>query len=165
MKNTYQGINILIIVLTLALVACGVLLMFTYEVPTDLEVKTGVVSEFETYEDTWWDVIFGYTQPSSFRVWFEDDSFFEATGICYDNIDQSLFEQLQKGDEITITYSDKRIYAIEYDGVNYLSLNDVSDDFEKNAGYARIGGPIIIALSILIGAILIAINYKKHHMN
>ena len=163
MKNTYQGTNILIIVLTLALVVCGILLTFTYKVPTELEVKTGIVSEFEFREDTWWDVIFGYTQPSSFRVWFEDDSFFEATGICYDNIDHSFFEKLQKGDEITITYSDNRIYAIEYDGNHYLSLGSVSADFEKNAGYARIGGPIIIVLSLMIGAILITVNYRKHH--
>ena len=163
MKNTYQGINILIVVLTLALVSCGVLLMFTYKVPTKLEVKTGIVSEFEFREDTWWDVIFGYTQPSSFSVWFEDDSFFEATGICCDNIDQSLFEKLQKGDEITITYSDNRIYGIEYDGTDYLSIDNVTADFEKNAGYAHIGGPIIIVLSLMIGAILITVNYRKHH--
>lgn len=163
MKNTYQGTNILIIVLTLALVVCGILLTFTYKVPTDLKVKTGIVSEFETYEDTWWDVIFGYTQPSYFRVWFEDNSFFEATGICCENIDQSLFEQLQKGSEITITYNDKRIYAIEYNGIDYLSIDNVTADFEKNAGYARIGGPIIILLSLMIGAILITVNYKKYH--
>ena len=163
MKNTYQGTNILIIVLTLALVVCGILLTFTYKVPTDLEVKTGIVSEFETYEDTWWDVIFGYTQPSSFSVWFENDSFFEATGICCDNIDQSLFEKLQKGDEITITYNDNRIYGIEYDGTDYLSIDNVTADFEKNAGYARIGGPILVVLSIMIGTILITVNYKKHY--
>lgn len=71
------------------------------------------------------------------------------------------------GGNITVTYFEKsgglrKIYALEYNGKTYLLLDDVLSEFSQNEKIAHIFGPIMIALSILVGIILVIVNYKKN---
>jgi len=167
MKNRFVAFNILIAIVLLFVLVISLIITFAYQQPTNLKQQTGVVSKLNQYDEKWYDTIFGNSKGSYFCVRFEDHSYFEATGICYDNIDRRLFEELQIGEELTITYFEKsgglrKICALEYDGETYLSLNDVLHAYSKNEKTAHIVGPTIMALSISVGALLFVVNYKKN---
>ena len=167
MKSRFFLFNFLIVIAVLLVFAISLNLTFAYEQPTELKTQTGIVSKLDQYDEKWYDHIFGNSIGSYFYVWLEDDSFFEATGICYDNIDRRLFENLQTGEEITITYFEKGggqrgICAIECSGETYLSLDDVLNEYRQNEKVAHIVGPAMIVLSISIGAVLFTVNYKKN---
>ena len=167
MKNRFAAFNIFIAIALLLVLVLSLIFTFAHEQPTELKQHTGVVSKFNQYDEKWYDNIFGNSKGSYFDVRLEDKSYFEATGICYDKIDRSLFEDLQIGEEITITYLEtsgglRKIYALAYNGETYLSLNDVLNEYSKNEKVAHIVGPTIMALSISVGAVLLVINYKKN---
>lgn len=167
MKNRFAAFNILIAIALLLVLVLSLIFTFAYQQPTGLKQQTGLISKFNQYDEKWYDNIFGNSKGSYFDVWFEDNSYFEATGICYDNIDRRLFENLQIGEKITITYFEKsgglrKICAIEYNGETYLSLNDVLNEYSQNEKVAHIVGPTIIALSISLGTILFIVNHKKN---
>ncbi len=167
MKNRFVAFNVLIAIALLFVIVISLIFTFAYQPPTDLKRKTGVISKFNQYADKWYDHIFGNSKGSYFDVRFEDDAYFEATGICYENIDRELFEKIQVGEEITVIYFEKsgglkKICAIEYMGKTYLSLNSVLNEYTQSEQVAHIVWPIIIALSMLAGTILFIINYKKN---
>ena len=167
MKNRFVAFNILIAIALLFVLVFSLIFTFSYRQPTGLKQQTGIVSKFNQYDEKWYDNIFGNSKGSYFDVRFEDNSCFEATGICYDNIDRRLFEELQIGKELTITYFEKsgglrKICALEYNGETYLSLNDVLNEYSKNEKTAHIVGSTIMALSISVGALLFVVNYKKN---
>ncbi len=137
MRRQHRIVNALIILFALCFFVVGLVGFFSYEEPTNLKEQTGNVAKIQQYDEKWYDFIFGGSSGSYFRVTLADGAFFEATGICYDNIDRGLFEDLKVGDEITITYEGKfgrpnRIYAIEYNGLDYSSLESVLLEFRKN---------------------------------
>ena len=107
MKNRFVAFNILIAIALLLVLVLSLIFTFSYQQPTGLKQQTGIVSKFNQYDEKWYDNIFGNSKGSYFDVRFEDNSYFEATGICYDNIDRRLFEELQIGKELTITYFEK----------------------------------------------------------
>ena len=167
MKNRFVAFNILIAIALLLVLAIGLMCTFSFQQPKELKHQTGVVAKFNQYDEKWYDNIFGKSKGSYFDVRFEDNSYFEATGICYDNIDRRLFEELQIGKELTITYFEKsgglrKICALEYNGETYLSRNDVLNEYSKNEKTAHIVGSTIMALSISVGALLFVVNYKKN---
>lgn len=167
MKNRFAAFNILISIAMLFVLVLSLIFTFSYQQPMELKQQTGIVSKFNQYDEKWYDNIWGNSKGSYFDVRFEDNSYFEATGICYDNIDRRLFEELQIGKELTITYFEKsgelrKICALEYNGETYLSLNDVLNEYNKNEKTAHIVGPTIMALSISVGALLFVVNYKKN---
>ena len=167
MKNRFVAFNILIAIALLLVLAIGLICTFSFQQPKELKHQTGVVAKFNQYDEKWYDNIFGKSKGSYFDVRFEDNSYFEATGICYDNIDRRLFEELQIGKELTITYFEKsgglrKICALEYNGETYLSRNDVLNEYSKNEKTAHIVGSTIMALSISVGALLLVVNYKKN---
>ena len=167
MKNRFAAFNILIAIALLIVLVLSLIFTFAYKQPTELKQQTGVVSKFNQYDEKWYDNIFGNSKGSYFDVRVEDNSYFEATGICYDYIDRRMFENLQIGEEIIITYFEKsgglrKICAIDYNGETYLSLNDVLNEYNQNEKVAHIVGPTIMALSISVGAVLFIVNYKKN---
>ncbi len=167
MKNRFAAFNFLIAIALLFVLVLSLIFTFAYKQPTGLKQQTGVVSKFNQYDEKWYDNIFGNSKGSYFDVRFEDDSFFEATGISYDNIDRTLFEKLEVGEEITITYKDEigspnKIYAIKYNGKNYLLLDEVLNEYRQDEKIAHIVGPIIVVLSISVGTVLLILNYKKN---
>lgn len=167
MKNRFAAFNILIAIALLFVLVLSLIFTFAYKQPTELKQQTGVVSKFNQYDEKWYDNIFGNSKGSYFDVRFEDNSYFEATGICYDNINRKLFEDLQIGEEITITYFEKsgglrKICSIDYNGETYLSLDDVLNEYSQNEKVAHIVGPTIMALSISVGVVLFIVNYKKN---
>ena len=167
MKNRFAAFNLLIAIALSLVLAISLIFTFSYQQPKKLKQQTGVVSKFNQYDEKWYDNIFGNSKGSYFDVRFEDNSYFEATGICYDNIDRRLFADLQIGKEITITYFEKsgglrKICAIDYNGETYLPLSDVLNEYSQNEKVAHIVGPTIMALSISVGAVLFIVNYKKN---
>ena len=167
MKNRFAAFNVLIAIALLFVIVISLIFTFAYQPPTDLKRQTGVVSKFNQYDDKWYDHIFGNSKGSYFNVRFEDDAYFEATGICYENIDRELFEKIQVGEEITVIYFEKggglkKICAIEYMGKTYLSLDRVLNEYTQSEQVAHIVGPTIMALSISVGAVLFIVNYKKN---
>ena len=167
MKNRFVAFNILIAIALLLVLVLSLIFTFSCQQPMGLKQQTGVVSKFKQYDEKWYDNIFGNSKGSYFNVRFEDNSYFKATGICYDKIDRRLFEDLQIGEEITITYFEKNIWlkkicAIEYNGKTYLSLSDVLNEYRENEKTAHIVGPTIMAFSISVGIVLFIVNYKKN---
>ena len=167
MKNRYKANNILIIIFLFLFIILGLIGTFAYQQPTNLKEATGIIQDYKQHEGKWYDNIFGNSKGSYFKVKFEDDSFFESTGICYDNIDKTLFEKIKIGDCITIIYNEEsgrpdRIYAIKYNGKDYLLLEDSLNGFKQTERIMHIFGPSISVLSIVVGLILFAINYKKN---
>lgn len=168
MSKRYFAVNILILILCFALVATGFAFIFLSQCPTDLKQQTGYIMRFNQYDEKWYDWFLGSSNGSCFNVRLGDDSYYEATGICYDNIHRSLFEKLRVGESITITYFEKsggvrKICAVEYMGETYLSLDDVLNEFDREEKIDHLIGMIIIAFSLLVGIILFIINTKKNH--
>ena len=167
--NKYKSYNILIIVLSLCCLLVGVMEIFAYQQPESLKEATGTVQKFNQRDEKWYDYIFGGTSSGSyFNVTFEDGSYFEATGICYDNIDRALFGNLKSGKQITVTYDEAfgrpyRIYAIKYENRDYLILNDVLSDFQQEEKLGKSIGIILIALSLTAGTLLLIVNYRKNY--
>ena len=81
--------NILITVLYIFLLINGIIGIFAYKVPNveDINTTNGIISEFKQRDGKWFDVIFGGATDQYFNITFNDDTFYEATGIYYDNID------------------------------------------------------------------------------
>lgn len=143
----------------------GLFIGLTYRRPKNLQEATGNIASFKKRDKEWYDYIGGST-GNFFNVTFEDGTFFEAKGIAYNNIDRELFEKIRIGEEIKITYSSgffrpNRIYAIEYNGINYLRSNDVLAQYENEYKDCLIIGIIIIVLSVVTGGVgLFIVNYK-----
>ena len=167
LKSEFRRINILIALPLIFILLFSVWFMFTYRKPKDFQTQTGVISEFKEFEEQWYhDVLPGGQGGSFFNVRFEDETFFKATGICYDYIDKALFDDIRVGEEITITYFEpwtgpKRIFGIEYNGKTYLVLDEVLKEYEDNDIIANIVGLTVIAVSITAAVVLFILNYKK----
>ena len=168
MVSTYKRNLILIIVVSLFCALPGFLFAFGYEVPNELNTVTGTIAEFRQRDGKWYDNLFSSPTGSYLKLEFENGSFFEATGINYDCIDSVLFENLQIGEEITVTYHDRRggpnrIYGICYQGEDYLLLESVIDEYEQNNNELHVMGSVILFLSLAIGAVSLVINYKRNY--
>ncbi len=163
-KNGLICFNIIIFFIVFFCFISGFVFLFSYEKPDNLKETTGIIAKLEQYDEKWYDCIVG-TSGSYFNIMFEDGTYFEATGICYDNIDRKLFELVKIGEEIKITYNSSftkpnRIYSIEYNGVTYLSLDDVLICYENEAPSAHIQGVIMISVSVVGCVVLFLVNYR-----
>ena len=165
----YKSNNILIIVFSLFLIFAAIIGIFSYSTPpTDLKETTGIIQSYQQYDTQWYDHLFSDSEHSYFRVWLENDAFFEATGISYNEIDRALFDELKNGEEITLIYQDygqispNKIHAIRYHGKDYLLLDDVFEVYEQNARTIPIFCSVIIAFSAVTGTVLLILNRKKN---
>ncbi len=170
MKTRFTAINYLITAgLGLIFIFLAILHYSSNSISTeDLKSQTNTIVAYEQYDKKWYDDLLGTSKGSVFRLWLEDNSCFEATGIHYDNIDRKLFEEIETGKEITITYFELpgglgRICAIEYQGENYLSLQKVLSDHEQNEKFTRNLENGIFIISISAAFILYTINYVKYY--
>ena len=168
MKKRFLAINRLITIGCLWAILLSLMLTFAYQQPTGLEQQTGKVLSFNQRDEKWYDAFFDRSAGSYFNVELEDGSFYEATGICYDNIDRELFEDVQVGGNITVTYFKKfgerrKICALEYNGKTYLLLDDVFNEYSQNEKTVHIVGPTMIVLFMSVGIILFVANYKKNY--
>ena len=168
-KNRLVAFNVMICMIVAICFVIGMCTIFAHEPPKDLKEVTGTIAEFNQYDDNWTDAYFGIS--SYFDIRFEDGRFFKATGISYDNINRELFKKIQVGEEIKITYSSSfstpnRIYAIEYNGVDYLLLDDVLKSYANEAKTSHITGAIIIGVSVVAGGVaLFVVNWKHRKKN
>jgi len=162
--------NILITVLYIFLLIIGIIGLFAYKVPNveDIKTTTGIISEFKQRDGKWYDAMFGGATDEYFNVTFNDDTFYEATGIYYDNIDRTLFDLISNGDEITIGYIDNGwtapniIISITYNDVCYLEVNDVLEDFEENDLIAKTLCSAFIVLITIVTGVLYYMNYRTN---
>ena len=120
----------------------------------------------ERHETEWYDYIFG-TIGSHFKVTFADDSFYEAPGINYKNIDDTLFSNLSVGDELTVIYHDRwsgtnRIYGIEYNGKSYMNTEAVFAQMKNEKKTTLIIGSVFLGALTTVACVLIVVNYKKN---
>jgi hypothetical protein len=169
-KGKFFQVNILITVALLCFLAVGLLFTFAYDSPKQGEVKTatGTVEKFKWREDEWYDYLFGGSASPYFRLWLTDDSFYEATGMYYDNVDKALYEILQSGEEITVGYIDNGwvspndLVSIEYKGVCYLRFTDILEDFEKSNKTGKIVGLYIIGVACVFATAFYILNFKKN---
>ena len=163
MKQNLVIINVLVSLIAGIFVLFGFVYTFAYEPPKHLKEVTGTVLNFKQHDETWLDVIIPYGNRNNdyFRVKLDSGSQFEATGTSYGMIDRALFKDLRVGEEIKITCSGGKIYGIEYQGKEYLSLDGVLSALEAKAKIWHIVGPIIVAAALLAGGpILFFANYR-----
>lgn len=167
-KKWIIACNIAISMIVVICIIIGVCEILAYMPPKNLKESTGTIAEFQQQDEEWYDFIIGggHSTGNYFNITFEDGTYFQSTGISYENINRELFEKITVGEEIKITYDSSwnrpnRIYAIEYNGVNYLPIDDVLAGYEDTAKSMNIVGAITISLSIVIGGIgLFIANYK-----
>lgn len=166
-KNRFLGFNLLIAIVCLFGITLSLMLTFAYQQPAGLEQQTGKILSFNQRDEKWYDAFFDSSAGSYFHIWLEDGSYYEATGICYDNINRELFDDVQVGGSIAVTYFEKsgglrKIYALEYNGKTYLLLDDVLNEYSQSEKTAHIVGPTMLVLSVLAGIILFVVNYRKN---
>lgn len=170
MKNKFALFNILITFGLVLVVLISVFAMTSYRFPDDKDLKTttGTIEKFSHHEKKWYDYIFRTNDTDSFRIWLRDGTYYEATGINYDNIDKSLYDKIYVGGTITITYNDKGefspndIVSITYGGVCYLSLQEVRREYQNTDKGMKIFGIIAICVSVAAALLLYALNVKKN---
>ena len=107
--NNFLGYNLLITIFTILSIIIALIGTFNYELPDIDEIKTvtGIISKYNQKDQQWYDAFFDAGGTNSyFNVRLSDNSFYEATGICYDNMDRSLYDVITVGEEITIRYID-----------------------------------------------------------
>ena len=168
--NKFIGFNILITAISFLFIVIGVVGMFSYSPSQFKETKvlTGVIEEYKQRDGKWYDVISGGTTKSYFNIRLSNDSFYEATGINYDNINRELYDVINIGDEITIRYVDNGwsapndIVSIEYKGITYLEFNAILKEFERNDKIMKIVGISIISVTTLCSIMFYIINYRKN---
>lgn len=164
-KQWITACNIAISMTVIICVVIGLFVSLAYRRPKNLQEAVGNIASFRQHDKEWYDYIGGAT-GNYFNVTLEDGTFFEATGIAYNNINRELFEKIRPGEEIKLTYSHgfgrpNRIYAIEYNGINYLPLDDVLAKYENEYKGRHIAGIVVIVLSVVAGgAGLFIVNYK-----
>ena len=107
-NNKFVGFNILITAISFLFIVVGVVGMFSYNPSQFKETKvvTGVIEEYKQRDGKWYDVISGDTTKSYFNIRLSNDSFYEATGINYDNINGELYDVINIGDEISMLMMD-----------------------------------------------------------
>ena len=172
MIKKYNGINLLITIgLIFVFLVLGLIHSISDSNPlnsdTVPESRTGVISKYYQYDEQWYDDLLNSTNGSYFAVRLEDDSYFEATGAIYDQIDKKLFEEIREDEEITVTYFRKdggirKICAIEYKGQTYLSLEEVLDIYEELENSNRNLEKIIFIISVTTAILLYLVNYVKY---
>ncbi len=168
--SKYIRINILITVLYIFLLIIGIIGIFAYKVPKaeDIKTTTGIIFEFKQRDGKWYDVVFGGATDKYFNITLNDDTFYEATGIYYDNIDRTLFDLISNGDEITIRYinngwsAPNTIISITYKDVCYLEVNDVLEDFGENDLIAKAISPVFIVIITIATGVLYYLNYRTN---
>lgn len=165
----YKSNNILIIVFSLFLIFAAIIGIFSYSTPpTDLKETTGIIQSYNQHDARWHEYVFSDSAHSYFNVRLENDAFFEATGISYNEIDRALFDKLKNGEEITLIYQDygqispNKIHAIRYHGKDYLLLDDVFEAYKQSASTTPIFCSVIIAFSAVTGTVLLILNRKKN---
>jgi len=165
-QNRLLAVKILICMVVVFCVVMGVVFIVSYAQPKNLQETTGIIAKFEQRDREWYDYI-GSPTGNEFNVTFEDGAYFEATGICYDNIDKELFEKIRVGEEIKLIYDyswgrPNRIYSIDYNGVNYLMLDNVLAQYKNEHKNLLVYGIVIISVSVAAGGVgLFIVNYKN----
>ena len=164
--SRYAAINIVIVMVGLGVIIFSVCSMLAYRNPSKLEETTGAVAKFEQRERDWLDSAANTGAPY-FRVWFEDGSYYEATGIFYNNIDKQLFQSLTTGSEITLTYvtrvgAPKRIYGITYNGATYLYTSDILRDLANERAKTYPYSIVAIVATVVVGVGLFIWNFKRN---
>ena len=166
LKKWIIACNIAISMIVAIFTIFGICTIFAYMPPKNLQETTGIIASYKQHDTEWYDYIGGFGTGSYMNVTFEDDTFFEAKGISYDNINRELFEIISVGEEIKIIYNSSfgrpnHIYAIEYNGVNYLLVDDVLGDYKESAKTMNLVGLITIVSAVVMGGIgLFFVNYK-----
>lgn len=164
--SRYTAINIVIVMVGLGVIVFSVWSMLAYLNPSKLEETTGAVAKFEQRERDLFDSVANTSAPY-FRVWFEDGLYYEATGICYNNINNRLFDDLTEGNEITLTYAarvgaSKRIYGITYNGETYLFTSDVLRDLGNERAKTYPYSIVAIVATVVVGVALFIWNFKRN---
>ena len=143
-----------------------------YRQPKNLKETTGTIKEFKQHEPDWLDYIFS-NSGAYLRIWLDDSSYFETSGISYKNINKELFDKISVGSEIKITYDSKLgranlIYSLEYEGAEYMPLNAVLDGFRENSKIMTAVGVSVLCVSVVVGGVLMLIfgyKYKKSQIS
>ena len=159
--------NVVVSLLMFLFIGLGVLFLLPPEPPKNLQRMTGTVEKLERYDANWLEYIFA--ESSYYRIWFVDGPRVEARSAVYDLIDGTLFTTLRVGDEITVTYEQNRknqishLYSIEYEGVEYLRLEEALEAAVNIFNKAETVLIILIffVLPVVAGGIgLFFINYR-----
>lgn len=144
--------------------------MFTYEPPKmeSLKTTTGIIKEYEQKDKKWYSNLFGNEDVPRFSIKLVNGEFYKATGIMYDNINHELFDVIESGKEIKITYMDggfwsqNDIMQIEYEGISYLKVDDIIEDMKKSDRISKTVCSCIIVITSVISFSLFMLNYKKY---
>lgn len=168
--NKFKGFNTLIFMFSILIILFAIIGIFSYKQPSNTKSVTGIVTDFNQRDKKWYDFIFGGSRNEYFNINLNDDQFFTATGIAYDNIDRALFTELSIGEEITIVYNDEgiiapnKLYNIKYKDKNYLDIDDLLKELELNEKIMKRTGLIIILVTVIISFCLYIWNYKKNRL-
>lgn len=166
--NKFSKYNLIIIITASFIILLSIIAMTSYNEPKKLNTITKTVVKFSQRDTKWYDFLFNGGNDKYFNLTLEEDLFFTSTGIAYDNIDRSLFDDLIIGSDITITYNDEgigsnnKIYNIEYNGKNYLDINVVLSKRSQTKKDFTTIGIIVICFTVIVGVGLFTFNYRKN---
>jgi len=168
MKKRYVKLVIAGLVLPLLLLTFGILFVTSSTQPEDFRTHTGTVAEFSWHDERWYEGFLSNSGASRFTVRLEDGSYYEATGVFYDQIDRELFSTLSPGKEIEISYHvdswrPNKICGILYQGQAYLSCEDTLDSYYASSSTRHtIGLVLIIAGGIMyVAGVVCCCKYIK----
>lgn len=164
-KKRYANFVIAGLILSLLMLAFGVLFVTSNTQSEDFRTHTGTVADFDWHEERWYEGFLGISQGSYFTVCLEDGSCYEATGIFYDRINTELFSDLRVGEAIDLSFHENpnKICGIQYQGRVYLSSEDMLESYyAANTTKHKIGIAMIVAAVILyIPAVVFLYKHRK----
>lgn len=169
MKNKFAAIIVLVSVVVILAVILGVIFITSNRQPENLKETTGTIKKFKQYDSDWLDFIFN--TDSYLRIWLDDGRSFETFVISYNNTNRELFKIMSAGGEVKITYDSENggnhIYALDYNGVNYMPLDAVLNDVKDNSKTMTAAGISIMCVSVVISGVVLSVfgyRYKKKRL-
>lgn len=169
MKSKYGKNNFMIAIISFFLILICFIGMFTYVSPKVESLKTtnGIIEKYEQKDKKWYSYLF-YDERPFFNITLVNGGFYKATGINYDNMNHELFDVIEAGKEIKITYIDggfwsqNDIMQIEYERISYLKVDDIIEDMKKSDKISKTVCSCIIVITTVISFSLFMLNYKKY---
>lgn len=170
MKSKYGKNNFMIAIISFFLILICFIGMFTYVPPKVESLKTtnGIIEKYEQKDKKWYSNLFGNEDVPRFSIKLVNGEFYKATGIMYDNINHELFDSIESGKEIKITYIDggfwspNDIMSIEYEGTSYLKVDDIIEDMKQNDRISKTICSCTIVITSILSLSLFMLNYKKY---
>lgn len=169
-KKPVLAIGIVIIICYLVVAVPLIVLLATNTPPSDLKTATGTITEYKHHvnDDQSFIDTLANVPPSYLDVKFTDCTSYRLIGTSYNHTDDSLFNRISVGTQMTVIYKDggfsgpNFVYGIDYMNTNYLNPHDVIAEIAAGISATNISYSVALGIATVTAVIVFVIVFKKY---